>query len=40
MAAKKILTKVERLVLEQMLSMLEWASARPDKWHNIGKMVL
>jgi hypothetical protein len=38
MAVKKVLTKAERLVDEQMLTMLEWASERPDKWHNIGKM--
>ena len=38
MAVKKVLTKAERLVDEQMLAMLEWASDRPDKWHNIGKI--
>jgi len=37
MAAKK-LTKSERLVDEQMLAMLEWASDPPDKWHYIGKL--
>ncbi|HEY2781072.1 MAG TPA: hypothetical protein VGI90_09850 [Steroidobacteraceae bacterium] len=37
MAAKK-LTKAERLVQEQMLAMLEWASERPDKWHKIGNL--
>jgi hypothetical protein len=37
MPARK-LTKAERLVQEQMLAMLEWASDRPDKWHNIGKL--
>ena len=36
--AKKKLTAAERLVDEQMLAMLEWASDRPDKWHNIGKV--
>jgi hypothetical protein len=36
--AKKTLTAAERLVDEQMLAMLEWASERPDKWHNIGKL--
>ena len=34
MAAKK-LTKEERLVQEQMLAMLEWASDHPDGWHKI-----
>jgi hypothetical protein len=34
--AKKKLTKEERLVAEQMLAMLEWASDRPGKWHKIG----
>jgi hypothetical protein len=33
---KKKLTAAERLVDEQMLTMLEWASDRPDKWHRIG----
>lgn len=37
MVVKKI-SKAERLVDEQMLAMLEWASDRPDRWHNIGKM--
>jgi hypothetical protein len=37
MAPKK-LTKAERLVQEQMLAMLEWASDHPNKWHNIGKL--
>jgi hypothetical protein len=35
--AKK-LTKDERLVQEQMLAILEWASDRPDKWHKIGNL--
>jgi hypothetical protein len=35
--AKK-LTNAERLVQEQMLAMLEWASDCPDKWHSIGKL--
>jgi hypothetical protein len=26
----------ERLVREQMLAMLEWASDHPTKWHKIG----
>ena len=29
-------TTAEKLVNEQMLAMLEWASDRPDKWHKIG----
>jgi len=37
MAAKK-LTQAERLVQEQMLAMLEWASDHPAKWHPIGKL--
>ena len=37
LAAKK-LSKSERLVDEQMLAMLEWASDRPGKWHKIGNM--
>jgi hypothetical protein len=35
---KKKLTAVERLVQEQMLAMLEWASERPDKWYAIGNL--
>ena len=37
--AKK-LTAAERLVDEQMLAMLEWASGYPkrDAWHKIGNM--
>jgi hypothetical protein len=31
-------TAAERLVQEQMLAMLEWASDRPDKWHKIGNL--
>jgi hypothetical protein len=34
----KILTKAEKLVNEQTLAMLEWASDHPDRWHNIGKL--
>lgn len=37
MATKKI-TAAERMVQEQMLAMLEWASDHPTKWHPIGKM--
>ena len=36
--AKKKLTAAERLVDEQMLAMLEWASDNPTKWHPIGKI--
>jgi hypothetical protein len=35
---KKSLTKAERLVDEQLLAMLEWASKHPTKWHSIGKV--
>jgi hypothetical protein len=35
--AKK-LTATERLVDEQMRTLLEWASERPGKWNPIGKM--
>jgi hypothetical protein len=35
--AKK-LSKAERLLNEQMLAMLEWASEHPKQWHNIGKL--
>jgi len=35
-AVVKKLTNSERLVQEQMLAMLEWASDRPDMWHKIG----
>lgn len=35
---KPKITKAERLVQEQMIAMLEWASDRPDRWHNIGKL--
>jgi hypothetical protein len=35
--AKK-LKDTERLVYEQMLGMLEWASDHPMKWHQIGKL--
>jgi hypothetical protein len=34
----KILTNAEKLVNEQTLAMLEWASDHPDRWHNIGKL--
>ena len=35
---KQKITKAERLVNEQMLAMLEWASDHPKQWHNIGKL--
>jgi len=35
---KKKLTAAERLVDEQMLAMLEWASDHPTKWHRIGNL--
>ena len=38
MATKKKINKVEREVQKDMLAMLEWASKRPDRWHNIGKL--
>jgi hypothetical protein len=37
MATKKI-TNAERMVQEQMLAMLEWASDHPTKWHRIGNL--
>lgn len=30
------LTKAEKLVQEQMLAMMEWASEHPKAWHKIG----
>jgi hypothetical protein len=35
---KPTITASERLVQEQMLAMLEWASERPDQWHKIGNL--
>lgn len=35
--AKKQLSAAERLVQEQMLAMLEWASEHPG-WHKIGNL--
>lgn len=32
------ITKAEKLVNEQMLAMLEWASKHPKAWHDIGKL--
>jgi hypothetical protein len=37
MATKK-LSRAERLVQEQMLAMLQWASDHPTKWHAVGKL--
>jgi hypothetical protein len=37
MATKKP-TKAEKLVQEQMLALLEWASDRPKSWHPIGTL--
>jgi hypothetical protein len=34
----KKLTKSERLVDEQVLARLEWASDHPDRWHKIGNL--
>jgi hypothetical protein len=36
MAIRKLI-RAERLQ-EQMLAMLEWASERPNRWYNIGKL--
>jgi hypothetical protein len=35
---KPKITAAERLVQEQMLALLEWASKHPTKWHDIGKI--
>jgi hypothetical protein len=35
---KPKITKAEKLVNEQMLAMLEWASKHPKAWHDIGKI--
>jgi hypothetical protein len=32
------LSKNEKLVDEQMLAMLEWASDHPKRWHSIGNL--
>lgn len=34
---KKKLTKAERLVAEQMLAIVEWASDHSKQWHDLGK---
>jgi len=36
--AGKNLTKAERLLDEQMLALIEWASERPGRWQTIGKL--
>lgn len=36
--AKKKLTAAERLVDEQMLTMIEWASDHPMKLHRLGNL--
>jgi hypothetical protein len=38
MMPKPKISSAERLVQEQMLAILEWASDHPDRWHNIGKL--
>jgi hypothetical protein len=35
---KPRISQAERLVQEQMLAMLEWASDHPTKWHSIGNL--
>lgn len=32
------ITKAEKLVQEQMLAMIEWASEYPKIWHKIGSL--
>lgn len=32
------ITKAEKLVHEQMLALLEWASERPNQWHSVGPL--
>lgn len=36
--SKPRITNDERLVQEQMLALLEWASDGPGKWHKIGNL--
>jgi hypothetical protein len=38
MMPKPKISSAERMVQEQMLAILEWASDHPDRWHNIGKL--
>jgi len=35
---KPKITKAEKLVNEQMLAVLEWASHNPGQWHSIGSL--
>jgi hypothetical protein len=35
---KPKITKAERMVAEQMLVIIEWASDHPTHWHSIGPM--
>jgi hypothetical protein len=37
-SAPRKLSASERLVDEQMLALLEWASDHPDEWHRIGNL--
>jgi hypothetical protein len=32
-------TKAERLLNEQMLALLDWASEHPKQWHDNGKLA-
>ena len=32
------ISKEEKLVNEQMLAVLEWASDNPGQWHSIGQL--
>jgi hypothetical protein len=34
----KKLSKEERLLDQQMLAIIEWASEHPEKWRAIGKL--
>jgi hypothetical protein len=34
----KRLSRAERLVDEQMLAIIEWASDHPKHWHDLGKL--
>lgn len=33
----KSLSQAEKLVAEQMLAIVEWASEHPKLWHSLGK---
>jgi hypothetical protein len=37
-AVVKKLSKSERLLDEQMLALIEWASEHPGRWHDIGNL--